>query len=205
MTVKGRRQEYVEATRAALLDSASELFTEKGFAQTSLDEVAAAARLTKGALYHHFANKQALFEQVLATVNDRIAQTVIEAGAGTDEPWARLTRGLDAFLDACLDREYQRICLRQAPAVLGWERCRELEAGMMGLLDAMLRELAVAGRSRLQPSPLLTRVLFRMLSEAAMVIGEAEDPGAARAEVGVLVEELLHSVHGGNAGVLPSS
>ncbi|TLS41558.1 TetR/AcrR family transcriptional regulator [Streptomyces montanus] len=204
MTVKGRRQEYVEATRAALLESATELFTEKGFAQTSLDEVAAAARLTKGALYHHFANKQALFEQVLQTVNDRIAETVIGAGAGEDGPWARLTRGLDAFLDACLDREYQRICLQQAPAVLGWERCRELEARMMGLLDAMLHELAESGQSRLQPSPLLTRVLFRMLSEAAMVIGEATDPAAARAEVGALVGELLHSVHGGSPSAATS-
>ncbi|MFF3817647.1 hypothetical protein ACFYYD_13710 [Streptomyces bluensis] len=85
-------------------------------------------------------------------------------------------RGLDAYLDACLDREYQRICLLQAPAVLGWERCRELEARMMGLLDAMLGERSAAGQTRLEPSPLLTRVLFRMLSEAAMVIGESEDP-----------------------------
>ncbi|GHE76110.1 helix-turn-helix domain-containing protein [Streptomyces lavendulocolor] len=204
MTVKGRRQEYVEATRAALLDSALRLFTEKGFAQTSLDEVATAARLTKGALYHHFASKRALFEEVLATVNDRIAETVMGAGAGEGGPWARLMRGLDAYLDACLDLEYQRICLQQAPVVLGWERCRELEARMMGLLDAMLRELAASGQTRLQPSPLLTRVLFRMLSEAAMVIGESADPKATRSEVGVLVRELLQSVHKGNADVIAS-
>ncbi|MEV8018130.1 helix-turn-helix domain-containing protein [Streptomyces sp. NPDC086554] len=194
MNVKGRRQEYVEATRAALLDSASELFTEKGFAQTSLDEIAASARLTKGALYHHFASKQALFEQVVQDVNDRIANKVVGAGAATDAPWARLTRGLDAFLDACLDPEYQRICLQQAPVALGWERCRELESRMMNLLDAMLQELATAGEMRLQPTPLLTRVLFRMVSEAAMAIGEAPDPEVVRTEVGTLVEELLRSM-----------
>jgi AcrR family transcriptional regulator len=203
MTVKGRRQEYVEATRAALLESASELFTEKGFAHTSLDEVASAARLTKGALYHHFASKQALFEQVLEAVNDRIVETVIAAGAKAEQPWERLMGGLEAFLDVCLDREYQRICLQQAPAVLGWERCRELESRMMGLLDAMLRELAEAGETRLRPSPLLTRVLFRMLSEAAMAIGESEDQTAARAEVGVLLSQLLSSIHTANADTAP--
>ncbi|MEU5977835.1 helix-turn-helix domain-containing protein [Streptomyces sp. NPDC047315] len=195
MTVKGRRQEYVDATRAALLESALELFAEKGFAQTSLDEVAAGARLTKGALYHHFASKRALFEQVLATVNTRIAEKVVHAAESEEEPWDRLMRGLDAYLDACLDHEYQRICLQQAPAVLGWERCRELEAQMMGLLDTMLNELAATGQMSLKPSSLATRVLFRMLSEAAMVIGESEEPAVARAEVGTLARQLLDAAH----------
>ncbi|MDQ8706509.1 TetR/AcrR family transcriptional regulator [Streptomyces sp. LHD-70] len=193
MTVKTRRQEYVEATRAALLDSAARLFTEKGFAHTSLDEVAASARVTKGALYHHFSSKQALFEHVLEGVNERIAETVMNAGGNADDPWERMTSGLNAFLDACLDDEYQRICLQQGPAVLGWERCREIEARMMGLLDSMLVELADSG-ARIAPSPLLTRVLFRMVSETALAIGEAEDKKAARAEAGELVTGLLASV-----------
>ncbi|MDT9692097.1 helix-turn-helix domain-containing protein [Streptomyces sp. P9(2023)] len=197
MTVKGRRQEYVEATRAALLDSASELFTEKGFARTSLDEIAAAARLTKGALYHHFASKQALFEHVVLEVNDRIAEMVVEGAAEAEAPWVRLTQGLDAFLDACLDREYQHICLQQAPTVLGPARCRELEARMMNLLDGLLQELAASGELRLRPTPLLTRVLFRMLSEAALAIGEAGDPEVVRIQVGQLIEELLHSMRPG--------
>ncbi|MBZ4020304.1 TetR/AcrR family transcriptional regulator [Streptomyces purpurogeneiscleroticus] len=193
MTVKTRRQEYVEATREALLDSAARLFTEQGFAHTSLDEVAASARVTKGALYHHFSSKQALFEHVLEGVNERIAETVMSAGAHGDEPWGRMISGLNAFLDACLDDEYQRICLQQGPAVLGWERCREVEARMMGLLESMLTELSGSG-ARLTPSPLLTRVLFRMISETALAIGEAEDKQAARAEAGELVTGLLSSV-----------
>ena len=193
MTVKTRRQEYVEATRAALLDSAVRLFTEQGFAHTSLDEVAASARVTKGALYYHFSNKQALFEHVLEGVNERIADIVISAGAQGDDPWGRLLSGLDAFLDACLDDAYQRICLQQGPAVLGWERCREIEGRMMGLLESMLAELSGSG-ARLTPSPLLTRVVFRMISETALAIGDAEDKQAARAEAGELMTGLLASV-----------
>lgn len=194
MNVKGRRQEYVEATRAALLDSARELFTRKGFTSTSLDEVAAGARLTKGALYHHFTNKQHLFEEVLERVNDQVVDAVLEAGSEAADPWARLDRGLEAFLDACLDPGYQKIGLQQAPAVLGWQRCRELEARMRDLLNALLVQLSDEGETRLDASPLLTRMLFRMLSEAALAIGEAEDQKAVRAEVGTLVRELLRSL-----------
>ena len=184
----------MESTRAALLDSAQGLFTEKGFAHTSLDEVAAGARLTKGALYHHFANKQQLFELVLDRVNVNVVDDVVKAGADATGPWTRMDQGLEAFLDACLDPSYQKIGLQQAPAVLGWERCRELESRMMSLLEAMLGELSATGEIREPGSPLMTRLLFRMLSEAAMAIGEAEDQEAVRAEVGQLVRKLLKSL-----------
>lgn len=195
MTVKARRVEYVEATRAALLQSARHLFVKKGFAQTSLDEVATHARLTKGALYHHFVSKQGLFEEVLGAVNDRVLETIVSVsdGVGSD-PWTRLTSGLEAFLDVCLDLEYQQICLRQAPAVLGWERCRELEGRMRGVLDTMLADIAASEGMRVTPGPLLTRMLYRMLSEGAMAIGEADDPRAARIEVGDFTRELLSSL-----------
>lgn len=203
MNVKTRRQEYVEATRTALLESATRLFTDQGFAKTSLDEVAAAARVTKGAFYHHFASKQSLFEQVLEQVNDRIAERVMEAGAVEGGPVERLTAGLNAFLDACLDPDYQRICLQQGPAVLGWERCRELEARMMSLLDTLLAELG-GKRMPVAPSPLLTRLLFRMVSEAAMAIGEAEDKEVTRQEVGGVVTAILHSLVGEKSGRQPA-
>jgi AcrR family transcriptional regulator len=191
--VKARRLEYVEATRTALLEAATELFLARGYAATSLDEVAARARLTKGALYHHFASKQALFEAVLGRIRQRVLAQVEAAGAGVTDPWARLARCVEALLDASLDPQWHRLGLQEAPAALGWERCRQLEAPFFAALQAMLEELDhhADGKLPLAPTPLLTRVLFRALAEVAFAIGEAPDPAAARAEAGRVVTQLL--------------
>lgn len=195
MTVKSRRQDYAESTRAALLQSARHLFVQDGFTDTSLEEVAVHARLTKGAVYHHFASKKDLFEHVLLEINSGVLDKINRlGGAHGGDAWTRLTSGLELFLDACLDVDYQQICLRQAPSVLGWERCRELESDMRATLDAMLASLAASEEIRVPTGPLLTRMLYRMLSEGAMAIGEADHPQAARIEVGDIARELLLSL-----------
>src|SRR5919109_3664921 len=96
---KSRRELYSEATRAALLETARAMFAERGFARTSLDEIANATQVTRGAVYHHFESKQALFEAVLESLEKDMAERVVAAAAGQPDPWQAALAGLDAFLD----------------------------------------------------------------------------------------------------------
>src|ERR1700754_27350 len=108
---KSRREQYSEATRAALLETATAMFAERGFARTSLDEIATATQVTRGAVYHHFDSKQALFEAVLESLEQDIVQRVTTAAtAGPPDPWQAALAGLDAFLDRCCDPTYGRLC-----------------------------------------------------------------------------------------------
>src|SRR5215472_11401403 len=113
------RSQHVEATRRAVLASARSLFGRQGYAQTSVDEIAAAARVTKGAVYHHFASKEALFravyEEVEAEAQARAAAVVDPKGS----PVEQIVTRVDAYLDAALDEEIRRITLIDGPAVIG--------------------------------------------------------------------------------------
>ena len=113
--VKSRRELYSEATRAALLDEATTLFAERGYAGTSLEDVASASQVTRGAVYHHFASKQALFEAVLDLQEER-ATTEILAAATAADPWDAAMLALDAFLTQCCDPVYGRLVWLEGPA-----------------------------------------------------------------------------------------
>ena len=126
--VKTRRAEYAELTRAALLDAAASAFAEHGYTQTSLTEIAAAARVTKGAVYHHFPDKQSLFEAVLRKYDEAAQQKVYDALAEhPDSPWDAAAAALDATLDACVDPVAGRLIYVEGPVGLGWRRWRECE------------------------------------------------------------------------------
>jgi AcrR family transcriptional regulator len=191
-SVKSRREEAVDATRAALVDSALRLFTERGFAATSLDDVVRDARVTKGALYHHFkGGKLALFEEVDLRLAERTAAAKPEGGS----PWALVHAGLDAYLEACSDPVVRRIMFQEGPVALGWSRWRELDGcSSRGLLQGVLQALMDAGEIRPQPLDLLTRLLFTTLGEAGMSVAEAADQDAARAEAKALMIALLEGL-----------
>src|SRR4051812_37834366 len=106
--VKSRREAYSEATKAALLEEATRLFAEHGYAATSLEQIASATRVTRGAVYHHFASKQALFEAVLEGQERRAIEEVAAAATAAD-PWDAALLALDAFLDRCCDPTYGRL------------------------------------------------------------------------------------------------
>jgi len=194
--VKSRREEAVDATRSALLDSALRLFTERGFAATSLDDVVRDARVTKGALYHHFkGGKLALFEAVFEEVDLRLAERIAAAvppGAG---PWELVEAGLDAYLEACADETVRRIMFQEGPVALGYTRWRELDGcSSRDLLSGAIQGLLDAGLIRPQPMELLTRLLFTTLGEAGHSVAEAEDEQAARAEARRLLLGLLEGL-----------
>lgn len=195
-SVKSRREEAVDATRAALVDSALRLFTERGFAATSLDDVVRDARVTKGALYHHFkGGKLALFEAVFEEVDLRLAERTAAATPEGGSPWELVHSGLDAYLEACADPVVRRIMFQEGPVALGWSRWRELDGcSSRGLLQGVLQALMDAGEIRPQPLDLLTRLLFTTLGEAGMSVAEAGDQDAARAEAKGLMIALLEGL-----------
>jgi AcrR family transcriptional regulator len=191
--VKSRREEAVDATRAALLDSAVRLFSDKGFAATSLDDVARDARVTKGALYHHFkGGKTELFEAVFQEVDLRLAERTAAAVPADAGPWELVQAGLDGYLEACSDPVIRRIIFQEGPVALGWARWRELDGcSARELLGSAVQGLLDSGEIRPQPAELLTRLLFTTLGEAGMSVAEAEDQQAARAEAKALILSLM--------------
>ncbi len=143
------------ATRAVLVGAARPLFAERGFGGVGTETIVQAAGVTRGALYHQFADKTELFEAVYEAVEEdltgRLAQRIVEAGVS--DPIDVMRLGADAWLDACAEQEVQQIVLLDAPAVLGWERWREISLRHgLGLLEGMLTHAIELGR--ISPNPL---------------------------------------------------
>ncbi len=166
------------------MDSAVELFTKRGYAGTSLDEVAKRARLTKGALYHHFSGKQALFEAAFDSVENTFMRKLGEIVSAPGDPWETAMAGLRAYVRVCLEPAYQRIVIHEAPVVMGWERWREAEEHFSyGLLRTTIEVLVTSGELEQLPVETMTRLLFGALSAGASTIAGASDPRKASAEV----------------------
>jgi AcrR family transcriptional regulator len=187
-----------EATKAALTAAARELFAEHGYAGVGTEEIVQRAGVTRGALYHHFrGGKEDLFRAVLVQISAETVQRIAEVARSTEDPWQSLVLGCDAFLDACASREVQRIVLVDAPAVLGWDVRRAIDRDYgLGLLEAALQRAMDAGRLREGSALSLAYVLVGALDEAAMVVAQADDPLAARAEMGQTVQRLLDGLRG---------
>src|SRR5690348_17885238 len=117
-----RRAEFSASTRRALVDVAEELFTEHGYAATSLDAIVAGADVTKGALYHHFSGKQAVFEAVFEKVESDASARIRKALRRARDPWDKAAAGLREFLKVVQAPTYQRVVILEGPAVLGYER-----------------------------------------------------------------------------------
>ena len=193
---KSKKVEQSEVTRGALLRVARELFTEKGYAGTATEDIVERAGVTRGALYHHFRDKQELFQAVFEDAErelvERVHMAVVSAQTG---PWQAFLIGCQAFLDACLEPAVQRIILLDAPSVLGVETWRRIEAEYgLGLIRHSLQAAMEAGYVDPRPVDPLAHILLGALNEAAIVIARAEDVQSTRAEVGAVVERLLEGL-----------
>lgn len=194
MNVKRTQVERSEATRGALAAAARPLFAERGYAGVSTEEIVRAAGVTRGALYHHFADKRELFAAVYETIEaelaERIASGALAADAGS--PLEAMRAGAEMFLAACTEPDVQRIVLLDGPSVLGWDRWREIAAAHgLGLIEASLRAAIEAGAIEAQPVRTLAHVLMGALDEGAMLVARAEDPEVTRREVGQTLDALL--------------
>ena len=189
------KADQAERTRRSLLDIARRRFGEQGYAGTGTEEIVRQAGVTRGALYYHFRDKQALFRAVVEDLLAHGMQQIWLAAATVVDPWERLRTALQAFLDACLDPMVRRIVLVEAPAVLGWSAWREIDAQYsLGLLCTGLQAVRDAALIEPQPIEPLAHMLLGALGEAGMVIAEADDVPAARAAVGESLDRLLRGL-----------
>jgi len=180
-------------TRAALVAAARRLFGEHGFAATSLDEIVAEANVTKGALYHHFQGKEDLFGAVYEEVQHEVSDQVVAEFLRPD-PWEALVLGCELWIDVNLDPVVQRIVMRDARAVLGWDRVRDVEARFGAVpLRGVLRKAMRLRKIRTYPLRPLALMLMGALNEACFYVADADDPVAARKEVRGLLRTLLAS------------
>jgi AcrR family transcriptional regulator len=198
-TDRRTQPERTAATRAALVGAARNLFAEHGYAAIGTERIVKAAGLTRGALYHQFADKSDLFAAVLEAVEADIVARIADviATVPPDETADVLAAGAEAWLDVCAEPGVQRIVLIDGPAVLGWERWREI--GMQhgfGLVSGVLAEAMQSGRIPSQPVEPLTHVLVGALDEAALYVARADDQTAARAEMASVVQRLVRAVTG---------
>ena len=185
------------ATRDALVAAARGLFAAQGFAEVPTDAIVAAAGVTRGALYHQFADKTALFDAVLDAVEADIARRLADdvAAAGITDPVEAMRRVTRTWLDICVEPEIHRIALIDGPSVVGWAHWREVcQRHVFGLAQALLLAGMEAGRVRQQPVRPLAHILMGASDEAALYVAEAADPAQARAEMIAVLDRIIDAV-----------
>jgi AcrR family transcriptional regulator len=198
-SVKSRREQYSELTKAALIDAATRRFAEHGYAATALDDVAADIQATRGAVYHHFASKAALFQAVFEELETGMIRRAVAAGAGESDPKAAAQAALGAFLDCCCEPAYGRVVWQEAPIALGWRRWKESEEQYAyGLIEQTVRGLMASGDLPDLPPEPVARVIFHLFGAAGMAIADAAVPDKAR--VRAEYEDVINRMIGGMGG-----
>jgi AcrR family transcriptional regulator len=180
------------ATRERLLDGARELFASRGYQHTSIQDLLTRTGISRGALYHHFVNKQQLFEAVLEQLEAEIAQTLVSASQGAESGRDALRAGCAAWFELTRDPAVRQIALIDAPTAVGWARWRAIDARHgFGLLQAALAGEARAGRLDPQLVDSYAHIVLVSLMELGLVIAGAEDPHGARDRAQRALDELL--------------
>jgi AcrR family transcriptional regulator len=180
-----RRAEHAADTRGALITAARRLFAAHGFDGTGTEQIVAEARVTRGALYHHFRDKADIFRAAMAEAAADVATRLIDEqlAAEAESPMAEIRDGVSAFLDVCVGGDFQRIVLVDGPRVLGAEAWEDLvERYGRSLLEECLDQVPVRA---------LARLLIAMLTEASLAIARADDPLAERAALGEVLDRML--------------
>ncbi|OMC19444.1 TetR/AcrR family transcriptional regulator [Mycobacterium colombiense] len=205
MAKGGRRTQAERAaeTRQALMGAARPLFASVGFADASLETIVRDAGVTRGALYHHFADKTelfaAVFEQVEGEMAVRMGEAVAAAGHSDPIEIMRLCSGL--WLDACAEPEIQRIVLLEALAVLGWERWSDIgHRYNIGFVTGLLTEAIESGAIPRQPVEATALTIMGALREATLYIARADDQRQARADAGAVMDRLLEALRANTSG-----
>jgi AcrR family transcriptional regulator len=188
-----KRDEQADATRATLIAAARRLFARRGYPDVSVDEIVQAARVTKGALYHHFKDKQELFRGVVEQIQATIRERLMAAAALPGDALAQLRAACHAYLDACTEDEVGRIVVLDSPAVLGWEAwCKVNREYGLGFFEERLR--AIRGNDPATEAG--AQMLLGALNVAGRVIAQADDRSVARSQVGATIDRLIAGVAG---------
>jgi AcrR family transcriptional regulator len=195
VAVKPLRERQAEATRGLLIDEARELFTDQGYGATSIEDIIRQAGVARGALYHHFSSKEALFRAVYDVVEGEVMARVVAATLAENTPWEGITAGLRAFLDACLEPAFRRVVILDSVSVLQWQAA---EGGPehieMSMLRTVLTPLATTGDLKDIPIEPLAYVALGGLYGAALYIARAAEPAKARAEADTVLDTIIEGL-----------
>ncbi|PPK69116.1 TetR/AcrR family transcriptional regulator [Actinokineospora auranticolor] len=197
--VKSRREQYSEATRAALIAAATRRFATDGYAATGLEDVAADIQATRGAVYHHFSSKKALFEAVLEVLEGQSTERIGSAYRAAPDRWAGAMAALDAFLDQCLDPVYSRVVWREGPIAMGWHGWHQTEQKYAyGTITLILGEMLADGLLAPMPLRSLADVAFSAIGAAGHGLAEAAptDQTRLRAEYRDVLIRMITGLRG---------
>ncbi len=194
-TSRPLRDEHRDATRAALITSARGLFADQGFQATSIDDIARAARVTKGAIYHHFTNKEDLFRCVYLELEAEVEHASATAASLGNSPIDGILRGTDAYLDAAMAADVQRITLIDAPAVLGPDAIGDPNdnPGHRGL-RTVIADAVEAGTMKPIDADCLAHLLRGGCLQAAMLIARSSSQAETRVKVGDTLHVLIEGL-----------
>ena len=189
------REQYADATRRTLVEEARALFGTRGFNATSLDDVAKAARATKGAVYHHFKDKKELFTAVYEELAREVAERVATR-AGLN-PKGRIDRAISAFLEQTADPEVLRIVLQDGPAVLGGIECRRIDARHgLGLLVGLLEHEGNPKLVKAVGAELMAKLMLALVVEGSLAIGGAANPRSEQPRVDRILRHIFAGLMG---------
>jgi AcrR family transcriptional regulator len=196
--VKTRRAEYAEQTRAALLAAAAEAFVKDGFTAASIAQIASAVRVTKGAVYHHFPDKQRLFAAVLDQYNEAAQQQVYDAiGKHPADPWRAALAGLEATLDVCMDPVAARLIYIEGPVGLGWSRWRDSEEHYTRRNIRLLLQALIDADVYRDDIPIeaMAQLVTGMITHTGIALAEA--PARKRKQIRTELQTAMHQLMAG--------
>ena len=194
-TERDGRAERGEATRAALIAAARELFSERGYAAVGTNEVVRRAGVTRGAMYHHFPDKRELFRAAYEQTEKELVEALAARISTIEDPWEAMVTGMRSFFDIASDPKLMRMGLIDGPAVLGWEAWREIGNRYgLGVTSAGLQRAMDAGVLRPADVDLLSHMLLAALGEAGMLLAGADDPRAERERVEATILTMLEGL-----------
>lgn len=195
MTKPRTQKERSEHTTSSVLEIAQKHFADLGYSGVSTETMLGEAGLTRGALYHHFGNKQGLFEAVVKHIQTELVEAVLVNSRKEADPWKSFIAGCNAWLEQATKPETQKILLIDAPSVLGWERWQKLdgEAGAR-LLREGIQSLKKAGLIKMTSEDALLHLLNGAMNEAALWVAQSSKPKQALKEAKVTLAALLEGI-----------
>ncbi|MEM7280987.1 MAG: TetR/AcrR family transcriptional regulator [Pseudomonadota bacterium] len=184
-----------QATAERLLKIARALFAQQGYANTKTEDIIQQGGVTKGALYHHYSSKKRLFEAVYLSLEEEVAEKIMQASARHKDPWYKILNGCYAYLDACHDPQYRRIMRVDAPSVLGMKRWSEIDRayGVERLIPAM-KQLVTDGVIKTRVVEAFTWQLTGAMNEATFWIAQHSDPTLALRQSKTALRTILESI-----------
>ncbi|MCM3142102.1 TetR/AcrR family transcriptional regulator [Brevibacillus sp. MER 51] len=190
--MKMSKAEQKQQTMQKLIEVAREVFSRQGYADAAMEDIVKQAGVTRGALYHHFGNKEGLFEAVLASVQQEIGERVEAEAAKSEEPWQQLILGCLAFVSSAVEHRNKRILLIDGPSVIGWETWRRMdEENSMRHLREQLQTMQEQGYLRTVSIDALTHLLSGAMNEAVLWISETPDHEKSLEEISAALTLLL--------------